>query len=291
MDLRKLDIFREVAEHGSFSRAAEQLHMAQPAVSIAVRKLEEELGLTLIDRGGRQACLTAEGAALLPQAIAILQQVAALQQASGELRGLLRGELAIACPSMLATCYLPDLLGGFLSRHPQLRTAVTQAGTDNIGQWLLADQIELGVISTTDAMEQDQLELLPLVNEQIVLCMAHDHPWAGRSAIPIAELHGAPMVVYESGYFIRNRLNQLCAAHGVTPDLRLQSNFLPLLIRMVKRGMGTTIGLAMLAEQEPGLVAVPLEEKSFISMALAKRRNRVISRANQAFWDWATLQL
>jgi DNA-binding transcriptional LysR family regulator len=291
MDLRKLDIFREVAAQQSFSRAAERLHMAQPAVSIAVRKLEEELGLTLFDRSGRQVMLTAEGATLLVSATAILRQVTELQQSSAELRGLLQGELAIACPSMLATYYLPELLGRFLGQHPRLRTSVTQAGTHRIEQWLLDDQIELGVISVNGRPEQQQLEMVPLVDEQMVLCMPLDHPWAERKVIAVAELQDAPMVVYESGYYIRNHLDQLCAAAGVTPDLRLQSNFLPLLIRMVRQGMGTTIGLRMMAEQEPGLRAVPLQAEATLNMALAKRRGRSISRANQAFLDWSALQL
>ncbi|MEQ9463907.1 MAG: LysR family transcriptional regulator [Haliea sp.] len=291
MDLRKLDIFRQVATQGSFSRAAEQLHMAQPAVSIAVRKLEEELGITLFDRGGRQVSLTAEGRTLLQQAVAILEQVAGLRATGGALRGLLLGELAIACPSMLATYYLPDLLGRFLVLHPQLRTNVTQAGTDLIRQWLLDDEIELGVISGSSPDIEADFITVPLVDEEIVLCVAEDHPWAGRSALPVAELHESPMVVYESGYFIRNRLDELCAAHGVSPDLRLQSNFLPLLIRMLKQGLGTTIGLAMLAQQEPGIVAVPFAEKPRIRLVLARRRQRSISLANQAFLDWAGLQL
>ena len=287
MDLRKLDIFRAVAAQGSFSRAAEQLHMAQPAVSIAVRKL----GLVLFDRGGRRITLTAEGRTLLQQAVAILEQVASLQATGGALRGLLQGELAIACPSMLATYYLPDLLGRFLVLHPQLRTVVTQAGTDRIRQWLLDDEIELGVISGASEDAVGDFATAPLVDEEIVLCMAEDHPWAGRSAVPVAELQDSPMVVYESGYFIRKRLDELCASHGVSPDLRLQSNFLPLLIRMVKQGLGTTIGLAMLAQQEPGIVAVPFAEQPRIRLLLARRRQRSISLANQAFLDWAALQV
>ncbi|MDO8860342.1 LysR family transcriptional regulator [Haliea sp. E1-2-M8] len=291
MDLRKLDIFREVAAQGSFSRAAEQLHMAQPAVSIAVRKLEEELGLVLFDRGGRRVSLTAEGRTLLQQAVAILEQVAGLRATGSALRGLLQGELAIACPSMLATYYLPDLLGRFLVLHPQLHTAVTQAGTDLIRRSLLDDEIELGVISGSTADADGDFATVPLIDEEIVLCMARDHPWAGRSSVPVAELQDSPMVVYESGYFIRKRLDELCATHGVSPDLRLQSNFLPLLIRMVKQGLGTTIGLAMLAQQEPGIVSVPFTEQPRIRLLLARRRQRTISLANQAFLDWAALQV
>ena len=283
MDLRKLQIFVAIAQAGSFSAAAEQLHMAQPAVSIAVRKLEESLGVVLFDRTGRSIALTAEGQALLGRAQSILQQVDDLQASAGDLKNLLRGELSIACPSMLATYFLPDLLSEFLAVHSGLTASVTQAGTTQIEELLLRDEIELGV---TSAQGSSELQRLPLVNEQMVVCVDQSHPWAQRKSLPLEDLHQAPMVVYESGYFIRAQLDQLCQSAGVEPDLRIQSNFLPLLIRMVKQGHGVTVGLRAMADQEPGIVGIPLATPADVPMALAKRKGRTISRANQAFIDW-----
>ena len=131
------------------------------------------------------------------------------------------------------------------------------------------------------------LELVPLLNEQMVLCVSTEHPWSHRRRIDINDLQDSPMVVYESGYFIRSKLDQLCADRSVQPDFRMQSNFLPLLLKMVKQGMGTTVGLKIMSEEEPGIVGIPLSPKTEVSMALAKRRGRTISRANQAFLDWA----
>lgn len=288
MDLRKLQIFTAVAETGSFSAAAERLHMAQPAVSIAVRKLEDSLGITLFDRSGRQIALTAEGEALLAGAQSILQQVEELEGSASDLKGLLRGELRIACPSMLATYFLPDLLSEFLAQHRGLTASVTQAGTRQIEDMLLQDEIELGV---TSAQGSADLQRLPLVREQMVVCVAGNHPWARRRRLRIQDLHRVPMVVYESGYFIRAQLDQLCQAAAVEPELRIQSNFLPLLVRMVKQGLGVTVGLRTMAEQEAGIVGIPLSPRVEVPMALAKRRGRTISRANQAFLDWAAFQL
>jgi DNA-binding transcriptional LysR family regulator len=135
------------------------------------------------------------------------------------------------------------------------------------------------------------LELLPLVSEQMVVCVATDHPWARRRHLSVRDLHQSPMVVYESGYFIRARLDQLCAEQDVTPDFRMQSNFLPLPIRMVKQGLGATVGLKIMAEQEAGIVGIPFSPRSEVRMSLAKRRGRAISRANQAFLDWAAFKV
>ncbi len=291
MDLRKLEIFVRVAQLNNFSRAAEDLHMAQPAVSIAVRKLEESLGTTLFDRSGRQVQLTAEGMILLEKAQGILRDMNDLANSAKALNKLLAGELTIACPSMLATYFLPDLLSGFLALHPGLKASVTQAGTRRVEQMLLEDEIEIGVTTSVESPGQDELEIIPLVSEKMVLCVADDHPWSQLDSINVRQLDQSPMVVYESGYFIRAKLDQLCAGEGIQPDYRMQTNFLPLLIKMVKEGLGSTVGLEIMGREEPGITGIPLQPATTVSMALAKRKGRTISRANQSFLDWAAFKL
>jgi len=291
MDLRKLEIFVRVAQLKNFSKAGEDLHMAQPAVSIAVRKLEESLGTSLFDRSGRQVELTAEGRLLLERAQLILRDIDELADSVNAMTQLLTGELSIACPSMLATYFLPDLLSSFLTLHPGLKASVTQAGTTRVEEMLLRDEIEIGVTAFPDSPDSGELEIIPLISEQMVLCVADDHPWSKRRNIKVSELDQSPMVVYESGYFIRAKLDQLCQSQGVKPDFRMQTNFLPLLIKMVREGLGCTVGLKMMGDEEPGITGVALKPAAEISMALAKRKGRTISKANQAFLDWAAFKL
>ena len=183
------------------------------------------------------------------------------------------------------------MLSGFLALHTGLKASVTQAGTTRVEQMLLQDEIEIGVTTSANPADNEELEIIPLVSEQMVLCVANSHPWSNRKRIALAELDQSPMVVYESGYFIRAKLDQLCASAGIKPDFRMQTNFLPLIIKMVKEGLGTTVGLRIMGEEEPGITGIALEPATEISMALAKRRGRTISRANQAFLDWAAFKL
>ncbi len=286
MDLRKLEIFLAVVEAKSFSAAARALPMAQPAVSIAVAKLEQELGFALLQRGGRTVNLTPEGTRVAERARRILEDVQSLQQSASELRGLLTGELRIACPSMLATYFLPGLLGDFLDRHPGLSASVTQAGTARVESMLRDDLIELGVVSMGVGESPQDLELIPLVEETMLLCVAQTHPLASRRRVGAKTLEGLPMVVYEGGYFVRRALDQLCSEHAVTPQLRLQTDFLPLIVRMVRQGVGATVGLRMLAEQEGGIVGIPFSPAVRVPLALARRRGRRLSVANAAFVEW-----
>ena len=284
MDLRKLQIFITVATEGNFSRAAEKLHMAQPPVSIAVRKLEEELGAQLLIRDKRQLELTPEGREVLQQAQSILAQVDELAHSIGQYSQLLRGEINLACPSMVGTYYLPELLGAFLDLHPGLTASVTQTGTRTIEQLLLAGEIELGVI--TQDSPDPALEVIPLLTEHIYVCVGARHPLRKQKSLELTDLHQLPMVLYEPDYFIRQRLDQLCAAQQVVPDVRLQTNYLPLITKMVKQNHGATVALGMMAEQETGVFALPLQPAQPISMGIAYMRGRQLSRANRGFVDW-----
>jgi len=286
VDLRKLSIFSRVAELGSIQAAATELHIAQPAVSIAVQKLEQELGVQLFNRVGRGIRISSEGQAALQQVQVILAQVSELEQSIGDRQQLLSGELNLSCPAMLATYFLPKPLGQFLNLHPQLRANINQAGTQNIRQQLLKGELDLGIVNLDEDSDHSALELAPLLKEQVVLCIPDRHKWADNKSITLAQLDGSPMVLYEQGYYLREHFNQLSEAQNVVPDVRLQTNFLPLLIRSVKEGMGTTIGLKMMATQESGLTGIAFRPRQYLKMALAKRKGQALSLANQAFFDW-----
>lgn len=284
MDLRKLQIFVTVVSEGNFSRAAERLHMAQPPVSIAIKKLEDELGAALLIRDRKQLALTVEGREVYDQAQRILQQVEDLSESVKEYGQLLRGEINLACPSMVGTYYLPDVLGQFLDLHPGLTASVTQAGTQKIQRLLLSDEIELGVVTREDL--DTTLEVVPLLSERMCVCIGARHPLRKKKQLSIADLDQLPMVLYESDYFIRQRLDMLCAAQGVNPDIRLQTNYLPLITKMVKQNHGATVALGMMAEQENDLYALPLLPEEPVEIGIAYRRGRRLSKANRGFVDW-----
>ncbi len=286
LDLRKLEIFVTAARCESISRAAEELHMAQPAVSIAIGRLEAGLGVSLFERSGRRVRLTAEGRRLQEEAEALLDHALAVQDSAGQFSRLEKGELHLGCPAMLATYYLPGLLGDFLAQYPGLQASVTQAGTADVERLLLEDQLEAGVITVQPDSTDHGLELRRLLRERVVVLVGRGHPWAGRRYLNISALSQAPMVLYERGYFIREQFDSLCSEHGVAPEIRMQTNFLPLIIDMVRRGVGAGIGLEMMANAEPDLVGIPLRPAIELELALAKRRGRRIAIANQAFMDW-----
>ena len=284
MNIRRLQIFESVARLGGFSRAAQELHMAQPAVSIAVKKLEEELGVALLDRAGRQLRLTAEGAEALAGGRQILFQADSLKQRVAEMAGLAKGELSLACPSMLATYFLPGLLSPFLKAHGGIQASVHQAGTQAIEAMLLAGEVELGVVIVDQV--SPQLEVTPLIQEEMVVCLHQDHPFAARAALSVEEAASLDLIMYEQEYFLRVTLDKLFAEAGIQPAYRMQTNFLPLIAGMVKQQLGATVALRMMAANEPELQAVSLQPGVSFQLGLARLKTRRLSSANSALVEW-----
>lgn len=286
MDLRKLEIFVQVAECKSFSKASKILYMAQPAVSIAVRKLETHFSCQLIQRNNRNVTLTQEGELAYQYAKNILAQTQQFQDAMQNITELVSGEVTLSCPSMLASYYLPGLLNSFLGHYQGLTACVKQSGTQDIEQQLLEGEIELGVVIADQL--NPRLEAITIVNEPVVVCVERNHPLSSKEAISVNQLKGVPMVLYEGGYYIRKQFDTLCAAAKVTPDIRIQSNFLPLITHAIKYNVGCGISLGMMPDNEEQLIGVPLRPAVSVHLALAWHKERVLSHANQAFVEWFT---
>ncbi len=184
MNLRQLELFLAVVDAGGFTAAAARLRVAQPAVSAAVRRLEEELGARLLVRGARRLTLTAEGAAFLRHARAILAQVAASRHEIAAMRALEAGHFSIGAPPMVAGHLLPRVVDRFLSERPGLRLSVVQAGAEEIGARVLRGDLDLGIVAdwrTPEGLAVRLLEVHPMV-----ACVAAPRrsPDAGASAGP-----------------------------------------------------------------------------------------------------------
>jgi len=186
MDRRMLQVFREVVRQGSFTRAAEKLYIAQPAVSITIRKLEEELELTLLNRLEKQVTLTTEGESLLRHAEAILAAFAAAETEMAELRDLSHGEVRIGIPPMLSSYYFPRIIGAFRQQYPNLQLSVNGEGAANLLRMIRRGEIDMAVIAGAEV--PDGLQGQQLLREEIVACVPAGHPLAGLPSVSLAAL-------------------------------------------------------------------------------------------------------
>ncbi|MFW1676536.1 LysR family transcriptional regulator [Pontibacter sp. JAM-7] len=284
MDLKHLRYFKTVADLRSFTRAAEQLHIAQPAISMAIRKLEHELDLQLLHRKDRQVGLTDEGERLYAHASRMLQAADDAALEMQELKGLLRGEVRVGIPGMLGSYYFPPLLMAFRHRYPQLNLSVIDGGTGKLQQLLENGELDLAVIVEDTVPESLQAEVF--LREQMMAICPKDHPFAQLSSVPMEDFFAEELVMFQAGYFHRKIVDRIAEAHQVEVNISFETNLLPLIKSIVRQGFGVSTLLQMVIADEPELVARPFAEPVWLDLSIAWRRDGYLSRANRAFLEF-----
>lgn len=284
MDLKQLRYFYEIVRLGSFTRAAESLHVAQPAISVSIRKLETELDLQLFQRHDRKVSLTAEGECLWLHAQRILQAVGDARLEMQELKGLSKGEVRVGIPGMMGSYYFPPILMAFRHRYPHISLQVIEGGTSQLQQMLETAELDLAVI-VRDFLP-DELEARVILREEMRVVVGLEHPLAQQAAVSIDKFFKEELVLFRQGYFHRKVVDRLAAEAGVKPLLGFETNLIPLIKSIIKQGFGISTLLAMALENDPDLVDLPFAEPVWLDLCIAWRREGYLSRANQAFVDF-----
>ncbi|MEH6470427.1 MAG: LysR family transcriptional regulator [Halopseudomonas sp.] len=281
MDSRKLRIFYEVAKHGSFTRAAKALPMAQPAVSIAVRKLEQELDLLLFQRQDKQITMTSEGQVLFRHAERVLADMDQAQLEMDELKGLRKGEVRIGIPSMLGSYYFPELLMAFKQRYPDLKLSVEEAGTRDIQLMIDAGELDMGIIVRDQLPEQLEAELF--LREEMVVCVPRDHRFSQQQQVSFDQFFSEPLVLFKQGYFHREYIDRLAQQSGNSMQIEFETNLISLIRSIVDKGFGITTFLKMVVDDDPKLVARSFVKPVWLDLCIAWKRGGYLSHADRRF--------
>jgi DNA-binding transcriptional LysR family regulator len=284
MDLRQLSYFVAIVERGGFTRAAEAIHVAQPALSAAIRKLEAELGVTLLERGARRVALTADGRAFLARAVDILGGVRGLELEMRERQGLVRGELAVAVPAMLATYAFPAIVESFRARHPGIRLSVDTGGARSIEARLVAGELDVGIVARVGL--RNDLVYRKLLRDEVVACVGRGHPLGARRSVTVERIAREPLLLFRPGFFQRDLLLAEIERRGLTPRIAFESDLVALLVAAAAAGGGVTTLLRLAAEAEPRLVPLSLRPAAFVEAGFAWRAGAYLSKAARAFVDF-----
>jgi DNA-binding transcriptional LysR family regulator len=215
MNLNHLFLFRVVAEAGGFSRAAERIHVSQPAVSMQVGELEEQLGLTLFHRLGRGVKLTAAGELLLGYAQRLGALAVEAERAMAEVRGLRRGRLAIGASTTIGVYLLPDLLGEYRRLYPDIDLKFDIANTEDIERRLVDGTLDAGLTEGLPPSD-DEVEIVVFLRDQLVAIARPDHPQlkAGHKPLTLKQLCAEPMIVREAGSGTREVIERALVKRG-----------------------------------------------------------------------------
>jgi LysR family transcriptional regulator, transcription activator of glutamate synthase operon len=241
MDLRQLRYLVALADERHFTRAAAREHIAQPALSQQIRRLEDEVGLPLVDRTTRQVAITDAGALLVARARRILSEVEAANAELQRIRGIEGGRVVVGTMHTMGPVDVSLILAIFHQRHPAVELTVREHSSEELAEMLREDELDLAFLSVTERVESHGLGLHQLVSEELVVVLPRAHPLAERRRVRMAELEREEFISYRPGARLRELLMAAGAHAGFEPRIKLESNESERIRRLVARGMGVAI--------------------------------------------------
>jgi LysR family transcriptional activator of glutamate synthase operon len=241
MDLRQLRYLVALSEEQNFTRAAAREHIAQPALSQQIRRLEDELGLALVERTTRRVVITDAGALLVNRARRMLAELEAAQEEIQALRGVWTGRVIIGTIHTMGPIDVSVALAQFHERHPGVELSVCEQSSEELAELLRRDELDLAFLSVTERIESHGLGLAQLMLEELVLIMPRQHRLSGRERVRLDELQDEEFVSYREGSRLREVLVSAAQEAGFTPKIKLESNESQRVRRLVSRGMGVAI--------------------------------------------------
>lgn len=254
-----------MARTGSFSKAAQELSVTQPAVTVQIRQLERHCGVSLFDRVRRRGKLTQAGQSLYEYAQRIFALAEEAEQTLELTRGVKAGRLRLTASLTAAAYYLPPLVAAFKQRFPGIQVQLSVDNSRRVAERVLTLGDDLGVL--TGDPENPDLVIRPFCEDPLVLIVPPQHPWAGRRTVSLHELQDQPFILREPGSATRALIESRVAAAGVSLHVTMELGSNEAIKRTVEMGSGVTLisaaivqrevkagHLAMLRVREPGLV-------------------------------------
>lgn len=283
MEMRTLRTFVEVVRQGGFSRAAKTVFVTQSTVSKAVKQLEDELGLQLLDRIGANVKLTAAGEIVYRRALTILAQGDDLKAELEELRGLKGGVLRLGVPLIGSNTLFAHRFAAYRNRYPGIELQLMEHGSKRLEELVLAGELDL---AATLLPVGDEFEWQEVWREPIDVLLPAEHPLAASEKLSFRQLKDLPFILYGPGFALNQMILDACRESGFTPKVSAQSSQVDFVIELVATRLGVALLPRMIAEQRPHPLTrrVPVEQPAlFWHLALIWRRGGYLSPAAQAW--------
>ena len=284
MELRQLEYFQMASRLKNITRAAERLRVSQPNITVAIKKLEAELGIQLFDRSQKQLALTPEGAVFLNRIELALRNIQDAVLEVNDYKQLQKGTIKIGIPSMIGAYLFPKIFSSFQKQYSHLDIYLYEEGSMAIREQLERDELDFGIVIISNAAQS--LQLLPMSTSQIAACVPENHPLATKKSIGIQDLTDADLIMLKEGSFLRHLVLDKLKAANITPNIVLESNQIETIKGLVSSGVGLAFLLDFIVEGTPGIKALPLDEPIFVDVGLAWKKDRYISKAAQSFMDF-----
>jgi DNA-binding transcriptional LysR family regulator len=288
---RRLQVFYTVAKQLSFTKAAEQLFMTQPAVTFQVKQLEEHFNTRLFDRDHSRIALTPAGRLVLEYAERILALTEEMELRVGDLTGATAGPLLLGASTTIAEFILPQILGEFKAQHPQVEAHMSVANSETIVNQVADHTIDIGLIESPSYLPS--LEIQVCCDDELVVICAPDHALARHSTVRARDIASVPIVRREPGSGTREFTDNYLRECGVRPDdldLVMELGSPEAMKGVVETGIAVAIvSRATIAKELKlgTLVAIPLAPRLIRTLSLVHPKEKFRSRLLTTFVEFA----
>lgn len=280
MEIRHLECFAEVVRLNSFSKAAQALHISQPAVSKMIRAMEDELELPLLYRHSRSVELTDVGRAVFARAQQMASLFRSLHAELEDVRQLRAGRLRIGLPPIASSSVFPRVLGEFSRRYPEIAIELCEAGSKTIEKRVTEGTLDLGVVCSLPP--RGELAVLPFIRDPLQVIIAPDHPLARKGRLRFSDLAQERFVMYREDFSLHDAIRERCRAAGFEPHSVYETSQREFMTQMVAAGLGIALlPQAICDTLDPAHIRpLPLEEPPlYLHLAAIWRRDRYLSFA------------
>jgi LysR family hydrogen peroxide-inducible transcriptional activator len=284
MEFHQLRYVCAIAETGSFSRAAERCHVAQPSLSQQVLKLEEDLGAKLFDRLGRSVRLTEAGRAFLPHARSILHQMEAARTGVEDKRTDVRGSVTVGVIPTIAPYLMPQSVAAFSKKYPDAKLRILEETTPVLVEGLRNLSIDVAILALP--LRHKEFQMYPLRTEPLYAALARDHPRARAKNLSLRELRGEQFVMLRDGHCFRDLSVAACTRAKVNPRIAFESGQFSSLLGMVAAGVGVSLVPEMALDKNARCSYVRISDaQASRTIVAAVLRSRSFNRVQQAFLE------
>jgi DNA-binding transcriptional LysR family regulator len=283
MDTQNLRAFLEVAHAGSFSMAAETLHLTQPAVSKRIASLESQLDCKLFDRISRTVKLTEAGRSLLPKAESILLAVEDAKRSIVDLNGEISGVLSIGISHHIGLHRLPPVLQAFNQRYPKVHFDIDFMDSEEAYEQVTNGKIELGLV-TLDPTGNSPLQRQPVWQDNLVVTLAPNHPLAGKETTSLIELSQYTAILPGLNTYTGQIIINLFQQHDLKLDISMSTNYLETIKMMVSIGLGWSVLPHTMIDSSLTCLNIA-DLKLYRTLGYVFHQNRSLSNAATAFVD------
>lgn len=250
MNLKQLEAFLWVVELQSFTKAARQLYMSQPAVSFQIKSLEEDLKVTLFQRRDKKVTLTEAGRLLYPEARQILKHYQKIKSVLDDLRGLKTGHLSVGAGTIPGEYLIPLLIGSYRQTYPGVQASLKVAGSGDVVRWMIEREIDVGI--TGAAIDEEELECTPWLPDRLVMIAPPGHPLVTGREIHFSEAVAEDFILREPGSGTRRAFEQILGKEGMDfskLNIVMELGSTRAVITAVQAGLGVSVVSGWAAEE------------------------------------------